>query len=1482
MSAPIFLQNKKYLSAKSAAASVGYTGDYIGKLCRDGEVTCRRFGRSWYVEEESLRAFAVGQQHKREVRKQELAADRRSEYRGDVPVVKKPSAALASPMFTDSESVYRYTKPTNIAHPVTATLFRKMLAEKAQGARLGHGMPTPQRIDATQTLGSRAAALFMSMALVLGTVAFIDAAHFQTPQRIAQVTHDAVVRTIDSAPQTLAQAQAAFDSAVSALDTRSFMVFLEPQTASDFAVTQASRLSETVRNMFSYFTQERLPELTLVVTGGARGQVDVSVRSLPSDYRFAEATPEGEVRTPREASSATTQTASVRPITQTIVTNPVIERVIETERVVIESGITIAALEQTENELRQEIVRLSAANTQDISNNFRSIARTQRIDNLSDVDITNSRITDSFIDATGLAVAGTAAFDADVSIAGNLTIGGTGSLGSGLTSTNLTYTGAFTTPLSAGVAHVNGSGVLTTATGTADTIARFDASGVALVDSIITDDGSTVTVSGGLTVAGTSTLATTTIADATIGTGAVSNLSATNATTTHLVVTDTATLSGTTTLATTTINGDFAVNGNTTLGGASTDTVTITGFFQSGLIPRQNATYDLGTPALYWDDAYIDTLNVNSIAAASTSIGGTINESFTINTDNSTTDAEDMSLVFFRGTVVPNAVIGWDSARERFDLNQPIFVQNDSNTTTVPTLQLVGTSGQTAPLLRIDDYLNTRLLTLDSSGNLGIGTGTPESTLTVAGDARITGVLRDSVGGAGTDGFVLQTTGSGTQWVATSSLGFPAGHDAVTLSGSRDYLTLVGQDIVRGIIDVSDDTNLAVTATGLELSGDAVALSSGYTIPLLASTTQWATFYDTPSTQITAGTNISWVGNTLSVDDSFLRNDADDTTTGIITAGGFTTLGTTTLATTTATALSATTGTFSGALSALSATIANTVQAALGSFTNLTVSDTATTTNLVATNEATLATTTLSGTQTGAGTEDVLVRDSASGIIKRLSISSVGRTSFADLDDTTISTPSAGQLTIYDGTDSWDNQTLAGDVTLSSTGTTTITADAVALGTDTTGNYLATLVDAGAGFFAIGGSGSESAAATIGLTAGYTIPLLASTTQWDTAWGWGDHSTQNYFDLDSAPLTVLNGGTGTTTLATGEILLGNGTGSIQSTSTLSASLIQDAFLRNDADDTTTGVLTAGGLTTGGNLTVSGTTTVATTTVSGTLRAQGPIEQNTLGIDRIDLGVQDGTPRVVFEDAGFTNWLIDNAAGVFRWYTPGVERLTLDASGNLDLRTGGLEVGGTSVLTSTRALESLTGITSSGTITLSDLTGGFLRTNASGVLATSTINLASDVVGILPDANVSDTLTLATSSTVADGALSSNVSLLGQSIEGTEITDRTITADDLATSSVTATEIADGTITTTDISASAGITDAQVNNNLTIDGGTINNTPIGASVASTAVFTNATTTGGFTVQGALSALSATITNTIPQPSAHSPISRSATPQPPPIW
>lgn len=70
---------------------------------------------------------------------------------------------------------------------------------------------------------------------------------------------------------------------------------------------------------------------------------------------------------------------------------------------------------------------------------------------------------------------------------------------------------------------------------------------------------------------------------------------------------------------------------------------------------------------------------------------------------------------------------------------------------------------------------------------------------------------------------------------------------------------------------------------------------------------------------------------------------------------------------------------------------------------------------------------------------------------------------------------------------------------------------------------------------------------------------------------------------------------------------------------------------------------------------------------GILRALGAVNEASLGFNRIDFGVQNGTPRIVFEQVGFSNWQVDSSSGMFRWYTPGVTHMSLDPTTGLALR-----------------------------------------------------------------------------------------------------------------------------------------------------------------------------------------------------------------------
>jgi hypothetical protein len=103
-----------------------------------------------------------------------------------------------------------------------------------------------------------------------------------------------------------------------------------------------------------------------------------------------------------------------------------------------------------------------------------------------------------------------------------------------------------------------------------------------------------------------------------------------------------------------------------------------------------------------------------------------------------------------------------------------------------PGLTLGSVAFQGASALAQD---NANFFYDSTSHRLGLGTTTPAQLLSVAGNMRLTGALFDSNNASGTLGMLLETTGTGTQWVATSTLGISAGASA---SGTPGNIQFVG------------------------------------------------------------------------------------------------------------------------------------------------------------------------------------------------------------------------------------------------------------------------------------------------------------------------------------------------------------------------------------------------------------------------------------------------------------------------------------------------------------------------------------------------------------------------------------------------------------------------------------------------------------------------------------------------------------------
>src|SRR3989344_576758 len=101
-----------------------------------------------------------------------------------------------------------------------------------------------------------------------------------------------------------------------------------------------------------------------------------------------------ETTTVSDSLSLTGQAPTQNPTVREIIKETVVERVIQT------SGITLEDLQKLNNELRQEIYKISANTGSQINNVYQVVSATNNIDNLGGVTIYDSNITNSNISGT--------------------------------------------------------------------------------------------------------------------------------------------------------------------------------------------------------------------------------------------------------------------------------------------------------------------------------------------------------------------------------------------------------------------------------------------------------------------------------------------------------------------------------------------------------------------------------------------------------------------------------------------------------------------------------------------------------------------------------------------------------------------------------------------------------------------------------------------------------------------------------------------------------------------------------------------------------------------------------------------------------------------------------------------------------------------------------------------------------------------------
>src|SRR3989344_3288005 len=405
-------------------------------------------------------------------------------------------------------------------------------------------------------------ALTLALMLTFGTYAAVDPSYARFASNSVRESVDAALDSYRSATGGgLNQLAARTQSQVAAAAENPGAALASVQTAFTQSIPNlAARLARALHSQVNDLVYAVAFPLDLVGSGSVAGNGSVSVQVAPytngakSDIR---AEP-GTGRPP--AGRGTTA--------QTIINNPVVERIVERTQLVSQGGITEEILDRKlaalDAKLSSQLFTSSVAQTTNVTNVYAAAASVGRIEHLDDLALTDPTISGGSITNAGISNADSLSVVGDTSLAtttitGDLTVSGAVNFtGTPLTATNATFTNATTTNFFS----TNASTTNATSTNFFSVLSHFTTS----VVTTLTAAAATITDLVATTVSGTNlTYTNATTTNATSTNAYVSNLNAVTASTTDLVfVNATGTNATTTNLFSTTASSTnlFSTNGN--------------------------------------------------------------------------------------------------------------------------------------------------------------------------------------------------------------------------------------------------------------------------------------------------------------------------------------------------------------------------------------------------------------------------------------------------------------------------------------------------------------------------------------------------------------------------------------------------------------------------------------------------------------------------------------------------------------------------------------------------------------------------------------------------------------------------------------------------------------------------------------------------------------------------------------------------------
>jgi hypothetical protein len=293
-----------------------------------------------------------------------------------------------------------------------------------------------------------------------------------------------------------------------------------------------------------------------------------------------------------------------------------------------------------------------------------------------------------------------------------------------------------------------------------------------------------------------------------------------------------------------TITADLTVNGNTTLGNAATDTVTVTADVASNLIPSADNTYDLGATGSEWKDLYVTgTANIDSLVAdtAAISAGTATLSAATIITAGGGTltlqrntgaveTGETLGEVDFQA---PNEVSGGDAILVSARIKA---VARDTFSSTVnKTSLLFQTAAAGGVVTRVEIAENDTtvrgnvLPDADNTYDLG-ATGSEWKDLWIDGTANIDSLVADTadINGGTIDGAAINGTTIGATTAAAGTFTSVTAPSVTITGGTINGTTIGATTAAAGTF--TSVTAPSVTITGGTINGTSIGATTASTI----------------------------------------------------------------------------------------------------------------------------------------------------------------------------------------------------------------------------------------------------------------------------------------------------------------------------------------------------------------------------------------------------------------------------------------------------------------------------------------------------------------------------------------------------------------------------------------------------------------------------------------------------------------------------